>query len=171
MKVLSREDFDKAVKYSMEKKSLNSKKETEIHRARKIFHNLTDKNISDSYEIYQNVLQDDITANVIEELVGQRYRNEIDHFLHYFKKERPRCPECGANLRIGFLNNHPSNMMEEYKTYWYCEQNNPKMCEDGKFPNCEYVGDFTKLNHYELAAETIANVVEKVKKGCKGCGK
>lgn len=169
MRLISKEEFEKAVRHATEGIQKSAKKEDELIKARQIFHNLTDKNISYSYEMYQKVLMDDIAHNVVDELSGMPYRNEIDYFLEYFKVSRPSCPECGGQLRIGYLNTHRSNSVEGYNTYWYCIHNDSRMCVDG-MPSCDYCGDFTKLSPFELAAETINATIEGVvKKGCGGC--
>lgn len=174
MKVLSKKEFEKALKWSAEKMRASSVRKGELMNARKIFHNITDKNITISFAIYEDMLMDDITKETIAELLGSHSGNRIDYLLDALKKTRPLCPMCGRKLKIAFLNTHPASMVGgDYQTYWVCEQNNAKMCKDGEIPECDYMGEFSKLSPEELAADTVRGVSNAVKEksGCKGCKK
>ena len=64
-----------------------------VARARKIFINLTGGNITDAFTLYQEVLAEQERAVIINTLTaGNRPPALFDQF------ERPKCPDCGANL-------------------------------------------------------------------------
>jgi hypothetical protein len=175
MKILTKEEFDAAVKHAHKMMEVKAKNQFHQRQAKAIFHNLTDRNITLSYMLYMEALMDEYERKTVQALLGHKpSANEVDFFLDALGKARPKCPQCGMELRIGLLNNHPSSMVGgDYKTYWYCIQNNPKMCVD-EIPRCDYVGDFSKLHPLQLAAEVTGEIAEAITKktgGCGGCNK
>ena len=82
-----------------------------IARARRIFINLTDGNITDAFTLYQEVLADQDREVIITTLTsGNRPPAAFDKF------DRPKCPECGADLMFRPLNENP----EGYKVMLSC---------------------------------------------------
>jgi len=64
-----------------------------VARARKIFINLTDGRLDNAFILYQEVLAETERAIIINTLTsGNRPPALFDQF------ERPKCPDCGANL-------------------------------------------------------------------------
>jgi len=172
MKVLSREEFHRAAEYAARKMMVQAQRNTDLNRARAIFNNITDKNITDSYNLYVEILKNDITEDTVLTLTDSLPKNNVDYFLEALGKTRPRCPECGSELRIGLVNTHRSNVVGgNYKTYWFCVHNNQKMCTADSPPECDYMGELTELIPYELAAEISELTFQEVINKKKGCGK
>jgi DNA-directed RNA polymerase subunit RPC12/RpoP len=81
MKELSREEFHDRV--------------MAINRARKIFGELTDKNITNAFIAYQEVFAErerEIFISDATNPFADKIRNEIN------KYERPECPDCGSKM-------------------------------------------------------------------------
>jgi len=172
MKVLDREEFHRAVEYAAKKMMVQAQRQADLNRARKIFNNVTYKNVDISFDMYVEVVWGGIAEDTVLVLTGSLPKNNIDYFLEALGKTRPRCPECGSELRIGLVNTHRSNIVGgDYKVYWFCEKNNQKMCTADSAPECDYMGDFSTLNPYELAAEISELTFQEVINKKKGCGK
>ena len=64
-----------------------------VARARRIYINLTGGNITDAFQLYQEVLAEQEREVIINTLTsGNRTRTLFDNF------DRPKCPTCGALL-------------------------------------------------------------------------
>lgn len=88
-----------------------------VARARGIFGKLTDGNITEAFALYQGVLAEQDRDVMISTLLsGNRPPALFDQF------ERPKCPECGADLMFKPL----SENAEGYKVLLSCENPNCK---------------------------------------------
>lgn len=67
----------------------------EVAKANRIFGNLTDNNISLSFQVYQEVLAEEkMEVFVSTSLGGNRPPTMVDEY------ERPKCPDCNVDLRL-----------------------------------------------------------------------
>ena len=83
-----------------------------VARARKIFINLTDGRLDNAFILYQEVLAETERAIIINTLTaGNRPPALFDQF------ERPKCPDCGANLMFRPVKDNP----EGIKVQLICE--------------------------------------------------
>ena len=83
-----------------------------VARARKIFIDLAGGNITNAFTLYQEVLAEQERAVIINTLTsGNRPPALFDQF------ERPKCPDCGANLMFRGVPANP----EGIKVQLVCE--------------------------------------------------
>lgn len=72
-----------------------TKRTIEVARANKIFGNLTDNNISLSFAMYQEVLNEkEMEVFISTSMGGNRPPTMIDEY------KRPKCPECNIDMRL-----------------------------------------------------------------------
>lgn len=105
-----------------------------VSRARAIFNNLTDSNISKSFEAYQQILADQDRESIVLSLSTNRPLTPLDRY------DRPKCPDCNSDLMFQPLNKNP----EGYKTMFKCTN-----------PNCKTV---------LYSEESIAEIAEQMRK-------
>lgn len=132
MKKLTREEFNERLRYTVRKLFTDAQRRDRIKRAKKIFNNLTDNNISDSFEIYNEMLAEfEWEKEHRTSIHGRKLRDYMDYMV-----KRPRCPECGSELRLAEVNTFEGDRIEEdpdAKTFWMC----PRM-------ECGYESQFYK---------------------------
>lgn len=88
-----------------------------VARARKIFGELTEGNITRAFEAYQVILAEQDREVIISTVMGNRPPSPLDQF------ERPKCLECGSDILFRPL--LPNK--ERWKTMLECS--NPQCME------------------------------------------
>jgi hypothetical protein len=88
-----------------------------VSRARNIFINLTEGNITSAFILYQSILAETERTEALSTLnSGNRIPSPLD------KYERPKCPECGGPLMFRILQENPAGI----NTQLVCEH---PMCD------------------------------------------
>ena len=75
-----------------------------VNRAMKIFGELTDNNITKSFQAYQLIFAEREREIFLTTMNGRRSRTIMD------KYERPQCPDCGSDMRFRSLNENEENV-------------------------------------------------------------
>jgi len=141
MKRLTEEEFKEKLKYATKKLFENDMRNDAINRADRIFGNLTDNNISDSFAIYQEILAEwERSIRHDTRVNGYRGQLLLDHMV-----KRPICPDCGKELFIILVNDTQRNQIEdapEAKSFWAC-----------KDTDCGYESELSNKTKYDWAME------------------
>jgi len=141
MKRLTKEEFEEKLKYATKKIFEQDMRNDAIHRANRIFGNITDNNVSDSFAIYQEILAEwEREIRLDTRVNGYRGQLLLDHMV-----ERPICPDCRKELFLISVNDSTGNQIEgspEAKSFWACRDT-----------NCGYESELTNKTKYDWIME------------------
>ena len=142
------------------------KRTTEVQKAKKIFGELTEKNVSKAFEAYQEILADEAADVFISTAFGgRRAKTWVDKF------GRPKCEACGADMRLfpRKINESPEVMVGgNWKSLWVCPE-----CDNELWSEWEWFEWMEALRKdKDIPVKVSEKKEEKANRTpCGGCGK